>query len=81
PEVGVYSGNYLAAQVIFLHKRDDRVQITLRNDDDLITCMSVKGRYLEHVSGGDKVCYDTTTTVLQVGNDFMSKPMDKGILR
>lgn len=43
--------------------------------------MYVKGRYHENDAGGDKVSYDTTTTVLQVGSDFMSKPMDNGILR
>ena len=43
--------------------------------------MYVKGRYHENDAGGDKVSYDTTTTVLQVGSDFLSKPMDSGILR
>ncbi|HGU9819658.1 TPA: autotransporter outer membrane beta-barrel domain-containing protein [Enterobacter chuandaensis] len=81
PEVGAYLGNYLAAQGMFLHKRDDRDQITFRNEDDLNTWMYVKGRYHENDAGGDKVSYDTTTTVLQVGSDFMSKPMDNGILR
>jgi len=81
PEVGAYMGNYLAAQSMFLHKRDDRDQLTFRNEDNLNTWMYVKGRYHENDAGGDKVSYDTTTTVLQVGSDFMSKPMDKGILR
>lgn len=81
PEVGAYLGNYLAAQSMFLHKRDDRDQITFRNEEDLNTWMYVKGRYHENDAGGDKVNYDTTTTVLQVGSDFMSKPMDNGILR
>ena len=81
PEVGAYLGNYLAAQSMFLHKRDDRDQITFRNEEDLNTWMYVKGRYHENNAGGDKVSYDTTTTVLQVGGDFMSKPMDNGILR
>ena len=81
PEVGAYLGNYLAAQSMFLHKRDDRDQITFRNEEDLNTWMYVKGRYHENNAGGDKVFYDTTTTVLQVGSDFMSKPMDNGILR
>ena len=81
PEVGAYLGNYLAAQSMFLHKRDDRDQITFRNEEDLNTWMYVKGRYHENNAGGDKVSYDTTTTVLQVGSDFMSKPMDNGILR
>ncbi|MBW9439806.1 autotransporter family protein [Enterobacter roggenkampii] len=80
PEVGAYLGNYLAAQSMFLHKRDDRDQITFRNEEDLNTWMYVKGRYHENNAGGDKVSYDTTT-VLQVGSDFMSKPMDNGILR
>ena len=81
PEVGAYLGNYLAAQSMFLHKRDDRDQITFRNEEDLNTWMYVKGRYHENDAGGDKVNFDTTTTVLQVGSDFMSKPMDNGILR
>ncbi|WP_325081011.1 autotransporter family protein [Klebsiella aerogenes] len=81
PEVGAYLGNYLAAQGMFLHKRDDRDQLTFRNEDNLNTWMYVKGRYHENDAGGDKVSYDTTTTVLQVGSDFMSKPMDKGMLR
>ena len=81
PEVGAYLGNYLAAQGMFLHKRDDRDQITFRNEDNLNTWMYVKGRYHENDAGGDKVSYDTTTTVVQVGSDFMSKPMDNGILR
>ncbi|EIV5806844.1 autotransporter outer membrane beta-barrel domain-containing protein [Klebsiella aerogenes] len=81
PEVGAYLGNYLAAQGMFLHKRNDRDQLTFRNEDNLNTWMYVKGRYHENDAGGDKVSYDTTTTVLQVGSDFMSKPMDKGILR
>ncbi|CAH5486634.1 Outer membrane protein IcsA autotransporter [Enterobacter cloacae] len=80
PEVGAYLGNYLAAQSMFLHKRDDRDQLTFRNEDDLNTWMYVKGRYHENDAGGDKVSYDTTTTVLQVGSDFLSKPMDSGIL-
>ncbi len=37
PEVGAYLGNYLAAQDMFLHKRDDRDQLTLRNGEDLNT--------------------------------------------
>lgn len=81
PEVGAYLGNYLAAQSMFLHKRDDRDQLTFRNEDDLNIWMYVKGRYHENDAGGDKVSYDTTTTVLQVGSDFLSKPMDSGILR
>lgn len=81
PEVGAYLGNYLAAQGMFLHKRDDRDQLTFRNEDNLNTWMYVKGRYHENDAGGDKVSYDTTTTVLQVGSDFISKPMDKGMLR
>jgi len=81
PEVGAYLGNYLAAQSMFLHKRDDRDQLTFRSEDDLNTWMYVKGRYHENDAGGDKVSYDTTTTVLQVGSDFLSKPMDSGILR
>ncbi|EPO6660427.1 TPA: autotransporter outer membrane beta-barrel domain-containing protein [Klebsiella aerogenes] len=81
PEVGAYLGNYLAAQSMFLHKRDDRDQLTFRNEDNLNTWMYVKGRYHENDAGGDKVSYDTTTTVLQLGSDFMSKPMDKGMLR
>ena len=37
PEVGAYLGNYLAAQSMFLHKRDDRDQLTFRNEDNLNT--------------------------------------------
>ncbi|HBC2613551.1 TPA: hypothetical protein I4B13_004909 [Enterobacter hormaechei subsp. hoffmannii] len=42
PEVGAYLGNYLAAQSMFLHKRDDRDQLTFRNEDDLNTWMYYK---------------------------------------
>ncbi|HIE5388885.1 TPA: autotransporter outer membrane beta-barrel domain-containing protein [Enterobacter cancerogenus] len=80
PETSAYLGNYLAAQGMFLHKRDDRDQITFRNVDDLNTWMYVKGRYHENNVDGDKGSYDTTTTTLQVGSDFMSKAMDKGVL-
>uniref|UniRef100_UPI001D0E54BB autotransporter outer membrane beta-barrel domain-containing protein n=1 Tax=Klebsiella aerogenes TaxID=548 RepID=UPI001D0E54BB len=43
PEVGAYLGNYLAAQSMFLHKRDDRDQLTFRNEDNLNTWMYYKG--------------------------------------
>ncbi len=80
PEVGAYLGNYLAAQGMFLHKRDDRDQLTLRNEDDLNTWMYVKGRYHENDVAGGKVNYDTTQYVMQVGSDFISKKMDTGVL-
>lgn len=80
PETGAYLGNYLAAQSMFLHKRDDRDQITFRNVDDLNTWMYVKGRYHENNVDGDKGSYDTTTMTLQVGSDFMSKAMENGVL-
>ncbi|WP_333852408.1 autotransporter family protein [Leclercia sp.] len=80
PEVGAYIGNYLAAQDMFLHKRDDRDQLTLRNEDDLNTWMYVKGRYHENDVAGGKVNYDTTQYVMQVGSDFISKNMDTGVL-
>ncbi len=80
PEVGAYLGNYLAAQDMFLHKRDDRDQLTLRNEDDLNTWMYVKGRYHENDVAGGKVNYDTTQYVMQVGSDFISKKMDTGVL-
>ncbi|KIQ51083.1 adhesin autotransporter [Citrobacter rodentium] len=80
PEVGAYLGNYQAAQGMFLHKRDDRDQLTLRGEDDLNTWLYVKGRYHENDVAGDKLSYDTTSTVLQIGTDFVSKPLDKGIL-
>lgn len=80
PEVGAYLGNYLAAQDMFLHKRDDRDQLTLRNEEDLNTWMYVKGRYHENDVAGGKVNYDTTQYVMQVGSDFISKKMDTGIL-
>lgn len=80
PETCAYLGNYLAAQSMFLHKRDDRDQITFRNVDDLNTWMYVKGRYHENNVDGDKGSYDTTTMTLQVGSDFMSKAMENGVL-
>ena len=80
PEVGAYLGNYLAAQDMFLHKRDDRDQLTLRNEEDLNTWMYVKGRYHENDVAGGKVNYDTTQYVMQVGSDFISKKMDTGVL-
>ncbi|MGL4428633.1 MAG: autotransporter outer membrane beta-barrel domain-containing protein [Silvania sp.] len=80
PEVGAYLGNYLAAQDMFLHKRDDRDQLTLRDEDDLNTWMYVKGRYHENDVAGGKVSYDTTQYVMQVGSDFISKKMDTGVL-
>lgn len=80
PEVGAYLGNYLAAQDMFLHKRDDRDQLTLRDEDDLNTWMYVKGRYHENDVAGGKVNYDTTQYVMQVGSDFISKKMDTGVL-
>lgn len=80
PEVGAYLGNYLAAQDMFLHKRDDRDQLTLRDEDDLNTWMYVKGRYHENDVAGGKVNYDTTQYVMQVGSDFISRKMDSGVL-
>ncbi|WP_337016869.1 autotransporter family protein [Leclercia sp. AS011] len=80
PEVGAYLGNYLAAQDMFLHKRDDRDQLTLRNEDDLNTWMYVKGRYHENDVAGGKVNYDTTQYVMQLGSDFISNKMDTGVL-
>ncbi|MEB6379860.1 autotransporter outer membrane beta-barrel domain-containing protein [Leclercia adecarboxylata] len=80
PEVGAYLGNYLAAQDMFLHKRDDRDQLTLRNDEDLNTWMYVKGRYHDNDIAGGKVSYDTTQYVMQVGSDFFSKQLDHGVL-
>lgn len=80
PEVGAYLGNYLAAQNMFLHKRDDRDQLTLRNGEDLNTWMYVKGRYHDNDIAGGKVNYDTTELVMQVGSDFISKQMDQGVL-
>lgn len=80
PEVGAYLGNYLAAQGMFLHKRDDRDQLTLRNGEDLNTWMYVKGRYHDNDVAGGKVNYDTTQYVMQVGSDFISKQMDTGVL-
>lgn len=80
PEVGAYLGNYLAAQDMFLHKRDDRDQLTLRNGEDLNTWMYVKGRYHDNDIAGGKVNYDTTQFVMQVGSDFISKQMDQGVL-
>ncbi|MCU6668068.1 autotransporter outer membrane beta-barrel domain-containing protein [Enterobacteriaceae bacterium H4N4] len=80
PEVGAYLGNYLAAQGMFLHKRDDRDQLTLRDTDDLNTWMYVKGRYHDNDIAGGKVSYDTTEYVMQVGSDFISKQLDTGVL-
>ncbi len=80
PEVGAYMGNYLAAQGMFLHKRDDRDQLTLRDGEDLNTWMYVKGRYHDNDVAGGKVNYDTTQYVMQVGSDFISKQMDTGVL-
>ncbi len=80
PEVGAYLGNYLAAQGMFLHKRDDRDQLTLRDADDLNTWMYVKGRYHDNDVAGGKVNYDTTQYVMQVGSDFISKQLDTGVL-
>lgn len=80
PEVGAYLGNYLAAQDMFLHKRDDRDQLTLRNEDDLNTWMYVKGRYHDNDVAGGKVSYDTDQYVMQVGSDFYSKNLDTGVL-
>ncbi|WP_375540643.1 autotransporter family protein [Leclercia barmai] len=80
PEVGAYLGNYLAAQGMFLHKRDDRDQLTLRNGEDLNTWMYVKGRYHDNDVAGGKVNYDTTQYVMQVGSDFISKQLDTGVL-
>lgn len=80
PEVGAYLGNYMAAQGMFLHKRDDRDQLTLRDTDDLNTWMYVKGRYHDNEIAGGKVSYDTTEYVMQVGSDFISKQLDNGVL-
>lgn len=80
PEVGAYLGNYMAAQGMFLHKRDDRDQLTLRDNDDLNTWMYVKGRYHDDEIAGGKVSYDTTQYVMQVGTDFISNQLDNGVL-
>lgn len=80
PEVGVYMANYAAAQQMFQHKRDDRDQVMLRDEDDLNTWMYVKGQYTDASMANSNLGYDISSTVMQLGSDVMSTWLSNGTL-
>lgn len=80
PEVGVYMANYAAAQQMFQHKRDDRDQVMLRDEDDLNTWMYVKGQYTDASMANNNLGYDISSTVMQLGSDVMSTWLSNGTL-
>jgi len=80
PEAGVYMANYVAAQQMFEHKRDDRDQVMLRDEDDLNTWMYVKGQYSDASMAKDNVNYDISSTVLQLGSDVWTGYLSNGTL-
>ncbi|WP_333781383.1 autotransporter family protein [Dryocola boscaweniae] len=80
PAVGAYLANYTAAQTMFQHKREDRDQLVIRNEDDLNTWMYVNGRYSENSAAGGAISNKANITVLQIGSDIFSKPLGKGIV-
>lgn len=80
PEAGVYMANYLAAQQMFIHKRDDRDQLMLRDADDLNTWMYVKGEYNDGNFADSNLKYKIRSAVVQLGSDFLSKDLSTGTL-
>lgn len=80
PEVGIYMANYVAAQQMFQHKRDDRDQVMLRDEDDLNTWMYVKGQYTDASMANNNLDYDISSTVMQLGSDVMSTWLSNGTL-
>lgn len=80
PEIGVYMANYLAAQQMFIHKRDDRDQLMLRDEDDLNTWMYVKGQYADGNFARSNLSYDIRSAVVQLGSDVISRNLSTGTL-
>ncbi|WP_264385312.1 autotransporter family protein [Siccibacter colletis] len=80
PEAGVYMANYVAAQQMFQHKRDDRDQVMLRDEDDLNTWMYVKGQYSDGTMAYDNLDYSISSTVLQLGSDVWTGYLSNGTL-
>lgn len=80
PEVGIYMANYVAAQQMFQHKRDDRDQVMLRDEDDLNTWMYVKSQYTDASMANNNLNYDISSTVMQLGSDVMSTWLSNGTL-
>lgn len=80
PEIGVYMANYLAAQQMFIHKRDDRDQLMLRDEDDINTWMYIKGQYADGNFARSNLSYDIRSAVVQLGSDVLSKNLSTGTL-
>ncbi|WP_240670871.1 autotransporter outer membrane beta-barrel domain-containing protein [Cronobacter condimenti] len=80
PEAGVYMANYLAAQKMFIHKRDDRDQLMLRDADDLNTWMYVKGEYNDGNFADGNLKYKIRSAVVQLGSNVLSKNLSTGTL-
>lgn len=80
PEAGVYMANYLAAQQMFIHKRDDRDQLMLRDADDLNIWMYVKGEYNDGNFADSNLKYKIRSAVVQLGSDVLSKNLSTGTL-
>lgn len=78
PETSAYLGNYMAAQQMFIHKRDDREQLLARSPDQNSGWMYAKGRYNKSDVDGDRGSYNTTTNVIQLGSDLFSRKSGKG---
>lgn len=78
PETSAYLGNYMAAQQMFIHKRDDREQLLARAPDQNSGWMYVRGRYNESNVDGGRGSYDTTTHVIQLGSDLFSGKLGEG---
>lgn len=81
PETGVYLANYIAAQQMFQHKRDDRDQLMLRDENDFNTWMYVKSQYTEGRAAHRNIDFDTTTSSVLFGSDFLSGALPVGALR
>ena len=80
PEIGVYMANYIAAQQMFIHKRDDRDQLMLRDEDDLNTWMYIKGQYADGNFARSNLSYDIRSAVVQLGSDVLSRNLSTGTL-
>ena len=78
PETGAYLGNYLAAQQMFIHKRDDREQLLARGTDEKNGWMYVRGRYHDNNVDGTLGSYNTKMHVIQMGSDLLTRISEEG---
>ncbi len=80
PGVGAWLANYAAAQNMFQHKREDRDQLVIRNEDNLNTWMYVNARYGENKAADGAISNKSNMTVVQLGHDIFARPLGKGIM-